>query len=89
MMPTVSRFFGITIRMYYDEHGHQRAHFHATVGEHEAVFDAETGDLLVGEIPTNKNKLVEAWAEIHKREILANWRRMKSGDRPRKIDPLA
>lgn len=86
-MPTVSRFLGILIQMFHDEHHHSRPHFHAKVGEHSAVFDIATGEILVGEIPLPKAKVVIAWAEVHKKELLANWRRLKAGEKHVQISP--
>ena len=85
-MPTISNFYGIKITMYYDDHG--IAHFHAKVADHEAKYNVETLELIEGDLPTAKQKLVDAWAILHHREIIANAKRIKRRLKLRKIDPL-
>ena len=69
-MPTISMFFGILIRMYYDEHN--PPHFHASYQGNQATFDMD-GNILDGDFPDRQKKLVAAWAVLHKDELLANW----------------
>ncbi len=69
-MPTISMFYGILIKMYYDEH--QPPHFHAYYNENKALFDLD-GNLLEGKMPNKQTKLIQAWTIIHKEELLANW----------------
>ena len=88
-MPTISLFYGILIYMYfYDKDHHHLAHFHASYGEFEAVFSIEEGDLLEGKFPKNKRKLVQAWAEIHRDDLMADWRLAVMGQNPLPIKPL-
>ncbi len=87
-MPTVSDFYGIVIRMFYDEHHHNIPHFHAQYAEHKVVINARTLEVIIGEIPSNKLKLVEAWAIIHRAEIDENVRRIDRGEKPHKIKGL-
>lgn len=56
--------------------------------EFEAVFNINTLEIIVGELPTTKQKLVEAWALIHHKELAANANRIKNGKAPLKIQPL-
>lgn len=69
-MPTISMFYGIVIRMYYDDHN--PPHFHAFYGDYKAIFDFD-GKVLEGNIPKSKEKLILAWTSIHKDELIANW----------------
>ena len=87
-MPVISMFYGIIIRMQ-SEHGgkHHVPHIHVICGDDESVFSLE-GELLEGKIPTSKKKLVEAWIEIHKEDLQANWRLLDEGEQFFKIDPL-
>jgi hypothetical protein len=85
-MPTISRFYGILIRMYYDDHG--IPHFHAQYAEFKANYSVETLELVVGYLPTPQRKLVEAWAVLHQEELLENADRMDQELPPRKIAPL-
>ncbi len=85
-MPTISMFFGIIIRMY-NNGEHNPPHFHATYQEYNAVFNMD-GELTDGNMPKRQIKLISAWAEIHKDELLANWELAMSEQSLYKIDPL-
>ena len=85
-MPQVSYFFGITIRMYYNDH--QPPHFHAEYGEHEAVYEIETLEVLRGELPRRAHALVVEWATLHRAELKANWDRARQQRPLQDIEPL-
>lgn len=88
-MPELSRFFGIIIRMFVEAGGsHNRAHFHAYYGDEVAVFAVKPIDLIAGELPTRQRRLVEAWAELHEDELVADWQRLQAGQPPAAIAPL-
>ncbi len=89
-MPEISRFFGIVIRMY-PETGepHHDPHFHAYFQGATAVYAISSVSLLAGGLPPKQSRLVEAWAEIHKEELLANWHALTAGRRADSIDPLS
>ena len=70
-MPELSLFFGIVILMYYREHN--PPHFHVRYGEYEAQFDLVEGAFLTGHLPSRQARLVLAWYEIHKDELLEMW----------------
>jgi hypothetical protein len=72
-MPTLSEFFGILIRMYWDDH--PPPHFHAIYGEHEAQYNIATLDVLHGSLPRRAHALVVEWASLHREELLKNWER--------------
>lgn len=84
-MPTISMFYGILIRMYYDDHN--PPHIHAIYNNETACFTLD-GELLDGGIPKKQRKLVEAWIEIHHDELEANWRLAQEGEPFFKIEPL-
>jgi hypothetical protein len=82
-------FYGIIIRMYYfDNQQHNLPHIHAEYGDSKAVFSITEGELLAGELPKNKRKLVEAWIAIHQEELIADWTLAVDGQEPFRIDPL-
>ncbi len=87
-MPELSRFFGIVIRMYVETGSHHAAHFHAYYQDMVAVFSIETLDVLAGSLPLRQRRLVEAWAEIHREELVVNWQRLQSGSIRVPIKPL-
>lgn len=84
-MPIISMFFGILIRMYYDEHN--PPHFHASYQGNQATFDMD-GNILEGDFPDRQKKLVAAWAVLHKDELLANWELAREDQSLFRIDPL-
>lgn len=86
-MPRLSSFYGITIAMFWREHNHPVAHFHAEYGEHAASF-AIDGTLLAGSLPPRAMRLVREWAELHQDELLANWERVRNLEPLVSIDPL-
>lgn len=82
-------FYGLIIAMYYlDTKQHNLPHIHVKYGEQEAVYQIPDGKLLEGSIPGNKQKLVEAWIEIHKEDLMANWQLAVTGNKVFTIDPL-
>ena len=88
-MPSISMFYGIIIYMYFmDNKQHKTPHIHAKYQEHEVVVSIQDGEVLEGYIPKPKMKLLQAWLEIHKDELIANWELVVSGQQPYKIDPL-
>ena len=84
-MPEISRFLGIVIGMFFNEHG--SAHFHATYGEHKVTVDIESG-LVRGEFPPRAERLVLEWAALHKQELLENWDRARRRQSLNRIAPL-
>ena len=84
-MPTISMFYGILIKMYYDDHN--PPHFHAFYNNYTAIFDFE-GELLNGNMPIKQCKLISAWAIIHKEELLANWKLSENSESLFSINPL-
>ena len=85
-MPTVSRFFGIVIAMYYDDHGHP--HFHARHADGEAKVRIDQVEVIESSVDVRQLRLVLAWAELHREELLENWRRARAGDTLLEIEPL-
>ena len=87
-MPALSMFFGIIIYMYREVGGkHSSPHIHAEYQDYEAVISLD-GELIEGELPRKKLKLVVAWLEIHADELAANWKLLSNGEAPFKIPPL-
>ena len=70
-MPEISRFYGIVVYMFFNDHN--PPHFKVKYGDFEANILIESGSILNGDFPISKMKLVSAWAEIHKDELLFMW----------------
>ena len=88
-MPILSMFYGIIIRMYFaDNKQHHTPHIHAESGGDRAVFNIADGAVLSGKLPSNKTRLVQAWIEIHREELNADWQLAVNGEEVFKIDPL-
>jgi len=88
-MAIISMFYGIIISMYYfDNKQHKVPHIHIKYQGEEAVFSIPNGEILEGNMKTNKRKLVEAWILIHEDELMANWELAINGEEIFKIDPL-
>ncbi|MEI6141386.1 MAG: DUF4160 domain-containing protein [Mariniphaga sp.] len=85
-MPQVSRFFGIIISMFYDEHN--PPHFHASYGEFNAEIGINDLNVIVGKLPSRALGLVIEWASIHQAELLDNWRHIENNEPIEKISPL-
>ena len=85
-MPEISRFFGILIKMFYDDHN--PPHFHAEYAEFKASFSIETGQMIQGNFPQNKATLITAWAIIHQDELMHNWDSLLEGVKANRINPL-
>lgn len=88
-MPTISMFYGIIIYLYfYDDERHHVPHIHAKYQGQDASVSILDGDVLAGEISQAKLRLVQAWIEIHREALLADWELAVDGQTPFPIDPL-
>lgn len=88
-MPVISMFYGIIILLFFfDNKKHHRPHIHAQYGEHEAIVAIDDGEILEGYLPKPKMKLVQAWIEIHREDLMADWQLAVTGQQPFKIEPL-
>ncbi len=70
-MPIISRFFGIVIYMYWKDHA--PPHFHAKYGDDEIVVEIRTGNVS-GNMSNRAIKLIQEWRELHKDELLKDWK---------------
>lgn len=81
-MPTISMFYGIIIRMFFrDDEKHKLPHIHAEYQGQIGVYSIPEGELLAGSLPNNKQKLVIAWIEIRKEELMADWNLAVNGQK--------
>ena len=74
-MPEISRFLGIKIYMYFNEHN--PPHFHIQYNEHKALIDIQTFGVIEGKVPSKVLGLAVEWAEDNQKELLDNWNSMK------------
>ena len=87
-MPTISMFSGIILRSYFAPDEHNPPHFHVYYNEYRAVVDIRTCEFTHGSLPGKQRKLVQAWAELHQEELMADWNLVMNGENPFKIQPL-
>ena len=88
-MPVISMFYGIVIRLFYrDDRQHHRPHIHAEFQDQVAVYAIDDGEALDGSLPRAKARLVAAWIEIHRDELLADWKLAVEGTPTFKIKGL-
>lgn len=85
-MPEISRFYGIVVYMFFNEH--YPAHFHVQYGEHSAVIGIETLSVLRGDLPPRALGLIMEWAALHQSELQADWEKAMRQESLHKIDPL-
>ena len=86
-MPEISMFFGIVIRMFFNEHN--PPHFHAFYGGDGALIDINTLSVFAGHLPPRALGLVIEWATLHQRELLDDWELARAHEPPFEIAPLA
>jgi hypothetical protein len=85
-MPVISKFFGVVIRMYYDEHN--PPHFHAEYQNNNAIFDMQ-GNITKGDLKSRTaTKLVRDWVDLHQADIEKNWDLAVNNQQILKIKPL-
>jgi len=85
-MPELSRFLGIVIFMYFNEHN--PPHFHAEYNEFKASITIKNLGLLQGKLPPKVMSLVVEWAQEHQDELLENWESIRTTGKFKKIEPL-
>ncbi len=85
-MPEISRFYGIRITIYFDDH--PPSHFHAQYAEHEALFSIKDGEMTNGNLPNTAKKLVKKWYKLQKENILNAWEHIQNDEVFEKVPPL-
>jgi len=88
-MPLISAFYGVLIYMYWlDTKQHKLPHIHAEYSGDEAVFSIKDAEVLEGSLPNRQKRLVQAWIEIHREELMSDWSLASQGLSTFKIEPL-
>jgi hypothetical protein len=85
-MPTISTFYGILIRMFFNDHA--PPHFHVQYAEFKATVEIKTLTIATGELLRRAQELVLDWAELHQQELLEDWRLCMEKQQPNAIAPL-
>jgi hypothetical protein len=88
-MAILSMFYGLIISMFYgDNKQHKLPHIHVQYQSFEAVFSIPEGELLSGNLPLKKTKLVQAWIIMHEEDLMANWQLATTEQNIFRIEPL-
>jgi len=85
-MPEISRFYGIVITLYFNDHN--PPHFHVRYAEHLAEVDMQTLEIISGYLPKRAYALVVEWATEHREELMKNWNLAQNQENLNKIKPL-
>ncbi len=85
-MPTISTFYGLVIRMYFNDHA--PPHFHVEYAEFKATVNIPMLTIASGKLPRRAQMLVLDWAELHQAELLEDWQLCMDKQQPRQIAPL-
>ena len=89
IMAILSMFYGLIISMFYgDNKQHKKPHIHVNYQDFEAVFSIPDGELISGNLPQKKIRLVQAWIILHEEELMANWQLATNEKNIFKIEPL-
>jgi hypothetical protein len=86
-VPEISRFFGIVIAMYYNDHA--PPHFHARYSGHEIRVTIESGEIMSGSFPQAARKHMLEWLDLHRAELMEDWKLTEERKPLKKIKPLA
>ena len=85
-MPEISRFYGIVVAMFNNEHN--PPHFHVRYGKDQTAIEIRTLRVLEGWIPPRAIGLVMEWASDHQEELMQDWKQACNGATLNKIEPL-
>ncbi len=85
-MPTIAQFYGIIIRMFFNDHA--PPHFHAVYGEYELIVGIQPITILQGRAPQRVRSMVLEWTALHQQELHADWQRCRNAEAPLPIAPL-
>lgn len=72
-MPIIARFYGLIIKMYFQQSEHNPPHFHVIYNEYSGEIDIQTLEMLEGDLPPKALSLVKEWAEQYKDELMQIW----------------
>ena len=85
-MPRICYFLGISIYMYWDEHG--VPHFHAVYNEYDGIVSIKTGEVIKGKLPPKVSALIKEWVELRREELIQNWQLAREDKELKPIEPL-
>ena len=72
-MPIISKFYGLIIKMYFQQAEHNPPHFHVVYGEYIGAIDIQSLEMIEGDLPQKALSLTREWAEKYKKDLLKIW----------------
>jgi len=72
-MPVISRFYGMIVKMYFQQKEHNPPHFHVVYGEYVGAFDIQTLNMMEGDIPAKGQAMVREWGSLHRESLQRIW----------------
>ena len=72
-MPVIARFYGMIIKMYFQQSEHNPPHFHVVYGEYVGIIDIQTLEMLEGDLPNKALEMIREWASEHQAELMKIW----------------
>lgn len=72
-MPVITKFYGMIIKMYFQQKEHNPPHFHVVYGDYLGIFEIKTLEMMEGDLPPKAQALVREWAKKHQSDLLTIW----------------
>lgn len=72
-MPVITKFYGMIIKMYFQQREHNPPHFHVVYGDYLGIFEIKTLTMMEGDLPFKAQALVREWAKKHQSDLLTIW----------------
>jgi hypothetical protein len=76
-MPTISRFYGMIVKMYFQQAEHNPPHIHVIYNEYTGAIAIQTGEMIDGDLPNKALKMAQEWTAIHKSQLMEIWETQK------------
>lgn len=72
-MPVLSSFYGLTVKMYFQQREHNPPHIHVIYGEYMGAIEVKTGKMIEGDLPSRALSLAQEWVALHRSDLLRIW----------------
>ncbi len=72
-MPIIARFYGLIIKMFFQQAEHNSPHFHVVYGDYLGIINIRTLEMMEGDLPPKALSMIKEWAGQHKEELLEIW----------------
>lgn len=72
-MPVLSRFYGLIIKMYFQQSEHNPPHIHVLYGEYMGAIDVLTCEMIEGDLPNKALRMAKEWTEMNRDDLIDIW----------------